>query len=210
MDNKYSSIMKSIKVTEGMHKRILEKISNTDFDKIPNVYQHQSYKKYILTAACFIMLFAGIIGANNIIVSHQNRPSVQSDPNVNVIPNIKEVGSIEELSQTAGFEVTELENIPFEVHDKTYTVLWDTLAQIKYTGDDNELTYRKSAGSEDISGDYNVYNTEKTIDIDDCKVTLRGNDGTYNLAVWQKDGYSYSIMVSNGISESEMTAMIKC
>jgi len=209
LNNRYSAIMKRIEVTEEMHKRILEKISKTDFNKVPIEFSLESYKKYILIAACFMILFVGIISANGIIVSHQNETPLQAVPNAAVIPNIKEVGSIEELSQTVGFKVTDVENIPFSVHNKTYIILWDDLAEITYTGDDNELTYRKAAGSDDISGDYNVYNTEKATDIDDYKVSLKGNDSTYNLALWQKDGYSYSIMTTEGISESEMKAMIE-
>jgi len=209
LNNKYSTVMESINVTKEMRKRILDKIKVTDFDKIPIKISNNSYKKYITIAACFLLLFAGIIGANSIILSHESKPPLQAVPNTNVIPNIKNVDSIDELSQTVGFEIAEIENIPFTVESTTYTILWDTLAEITYTGDNNELVFRKAAGNDDISGDYNVYNTEKTCDMDGYTVILKGNDGTYNLAVWQKDGYSYSIMTTEGISENEMTAMIE-
>lgn len=39
----------------------------------------------------------------------------------------------------------------------SYLWCWNEFAQIIYEGTDNSLTYRKTSGTDDISGDYNQY-----------------------------------------------------
>ncbi|MEA4972165.1 MAG: hypothetical protein VB119_03205 [Candidatus Metalachnospira sp.] len=208
MNNRYSTIMECIEVTPQMHERIMKKINAVDFEKIPIKNTYHGYRKPLTIAACFLMLFAGIWGING-IMTKQSKPPLQSGPHTQVVPDIEEFDSIDELSQHVGFEVKDIESVPFTVEKKTYSLYWDNLSEITYTGDTEELVFRKALGSDDVSGDYTEYSSEKSCTIGDFTVTLKGNDDTYNLALWQKDGYSYSIMVLDGISESEMTAMIE-
>lgn len=60
----------------------------------------------------------------------------------------------------------------------------------------------------DVSGDNNEYSNASTADLNGTSVTMKGNGDSVNLATWSKDGYSYSISVSPGISEDEMEEMI--
>lgn len=202
MNNKYSAVMQRIELTDEMRERILNKIRSTDFSRIPIKNTAYRHKKILSLAACFLILFIGAVSISSFIKNN-------GDENIQAIPDIKELNSAEELSQSIGFEIQEAENIPFPVRSKTYISLWDEIAQITYSGETGTLVYRKSAESGDISGDYNTYDTEETLEVSGMAVTLKGSDGTYSLAVWQSGDYSYSITVSEGISQNEMISVIE-
>lgn len=57
----------------------------------------------------------------------------------------------------------------------------------------NGLYIRKGVGEEDISGDYENYDTMKDILVDGIKVTVKGNGNTISLITWSNDGYGYAI-----------------
>ena len=57
---------------------------------------------------------------------------------------------------------------------------------------------RKSQGTEDNSGDFDQYPDVKTLDTAGIDVTLKGAEGQFTLALWQEDGFSYSLRLSQG------------
>lgn len=122
-----------------------------------------------------------------------------------------EVNSLEELSQVLGFSVPEVKNIPFEVTSTVYTNGWNEFAQVEYQGDsqDEVVLFRKGRGTDDISGDYNVYSDVKEMTVNEVPVTLKGDDGQYKLAVWQQDGFAYSLNYEPGGSEDAFVKMIE-
>lgn len=85
-----------------------------------------------------------------------------------------------------------------------YASIDKNLAEIDYSGSDTRLIFRKSAGDEDNSGDYNIYKEVKEIEVNNIKVTLKGDEGLVSLAVWTDKGYSCSISVDKGIKKDEM------
>ena len=46
-------------------------------------------------------------------------------------------------------------------------------------------------------------------DVDGRTVTFKGNDGAVNIAVWQENGFTYSISVNGGVDVEEMIEYIK-
>ena len=100
-----------------------------------------------------------------------------------------------ELSQVLGFSVPEVKNIPFEVTSTVYTNGWNEFAQVEYQGksQDEAVLFRKARGTDDISGDYNTYSDVKEVTVKEVSVTLKGDDGQYKLAIWQQDGFAYSL-----------------
>lgn len=124
-----------------------------------------------------------------------------------------EVDSLEELSQALGFSVPEINNIPFEVTNTVYTNGWNEFAQVEYQGgsqtEAEEVLFRKARGTDDISGDYNTYADIKEVTVNDTTVTMKGENGTYRLAIWQQDGFVYSLSYEPGGSEDVFVAMIQ-
>ena len=122
-----------------------------------------------------------------------------------------EVNSLEELSQALGFPVPEVKNIPFEVTNTVYVNGWNEFAQVEYQGgsQDEAVLFRKARGTDDISGDYNAYSDVKEIAVNDTPVTLKGENGTYSLAIWQQDEFTYSLSLEPGGSEDAFVMMIQ-
>ena len=122
-----------------------------------------------------------------------------------------EVDSLAELSKSIGFSVPEVKCIPFEVTSTVYTNGWNEFAQVEYQGEsqDEAVLFRKARGTDDISGDYNVYSDVKEITVNEVSVTLKGDEGQYKLAIWQQDGFAYSLNYEPGGSEDVFVEMIQ-
>lgn len=56
---------------------------------------------------------------------------------------------------------------------------------------------------------YNVYSDDKGITVNEVSVTLKGDEGQYKLAIWQQDGFAYSLSYEPGGSENVFVEMIQ-
>ena len=99
--------------------------------------------------------------------------------------------------------MNEMNGLLFQVEHTIYVGYWKEVAEITYTGDGQTAVYRKETGSSDISGDYNIYNSEIQMSINGYDVILKGNDNVYSLAIWTDGDYSYSLSFSDGKMELE-------
>lgn len=198
MKNRYGKVMNHIEVTMDMRDRILNNINRLDLNQIPDkIMPFPNYKKYLSIAACFVILLVG-----SFLV--QNRINWTREPTQQAIPDIVEYHSANELSKAVGFTVKEIQNIPFEVETVQYTAYWKELAEIRSIGRNNTLVFRMAARSEDVSGDYSVYTDIKNVTVNGTLVTLKGDASKYKIAVWQAEGYSYSVQFTEAVSEQEM------
>lgn len=106
---------------------------------------------------------------------------------------ITEYGTLEEAEKAVGFNITAPEAIG-ECHIESFSTISDDVIQIDYTNDDGrEITIRKGAGSNDISGDYNEYEESQECVLDGKDVTLKGNNDSVSLATWTDGEYNYSV-----------------
>ena len=74
------------------------------------------------------------------------------------------------------------------------------MIQAFYGEDGSDMLIRKAVGTKDCSGDYNVYAQEVTVD----DVTLKGENDTFSLAVWERDGYTYSA----ALAQADLLALV--
>lgn len=198
MKNRYGKVMNHIEVTTDMRDRILNNINRLDLNQIPDkIMPFPNYKKYLSIAACFVILLVG-----SFLV--QNRINWTREPTQQAIPDIVEYHSANELSKAVGFTVKEIQNIPFEVETVQYTAYWKELAEIRSIGRNNTLVFRMAARSEEVSGDYSVYTDIKNVTVNGALFTLKGDASKYKIAVWQAEGYSYSVQFTEAVSEQEM------
>lgn len=168
--------------------------------------------KYLSAAACLALLITGVAVIPQINRGQQEPTSGQEM--VGVVNGMETVASAEELSQKLGFPVSDLKNLPFTVEHTEYTNGWGEFAQIDYEGvdadgDAQSLCYRKGTGEEDISGDYNMYEVEETVDVTGTQVTLKGSADGYALAVWNGDGYAYAVSVTKEITKDQMIQIVE-
>lgn len=206
MKRRYDEVMDRIEVTAEMRGRILGNIRQMDMEAGADsrALFFPGIRKYLSAAACFVLVLAGIFAAGHVAGIFQ-----PDEPNVAIVNGIAEVDTLEHLSAAVGFEVEELDALPFEAETTAYVSYWNELAEITYAGEGQTAAFRKSAGTEDNSGDYNHYPTVREVHIGPLSVTLRGSGQVYTLAVWSADGYAYSIRLSSGISESEWCDLIR-
>lgn len=233
---KYDEIMEHLVVTEEMKQRILSNV-NEDSVKKKKTVTFTSYQKQLGIAACFaVLVLAAFLTKGkfwNIPHEKDSSPAVQEELAENPDSGMQDSGDLESsvpssheetmvgssygiveledaaaLSEAIGFPVEDLTSLPFEVRQVTYCSYFNNFAEIDYTGDGQSLSYRKAKGTEDISGDWNVYSNEQHLTVNDWDILLKGNSEKYTLAVWTDGTYSYALSFEQEVTEKEITAII--
>ncbi|MGN9078317.1 DUF4367 domain-containing protein [Oliverpabstia intestinalis] len=214
MSKLYNEIMENIYLTPETKEQILCHVSERE--RKAKVQNMKKWTKYISVAACCALVVGAAYGIHTLhpdkTVSEEEDMTTADmvDDGAQIANPMKEYGSAEELSDAVGFTVREIGELPFTVKETLYFTYDDTLAEIRYTGDDQEVYFRKSQGEdEDNSGVYNTYSQTTTITVGYTEITCKGESDAYELAIWKKDGYSYSISLQTGISLEELQAMIE-
>ncbi|MGG0812862.1 hypothetical protein ABE142_09295 [Paenibacillus alvei] len=211
MPNKYNEIMSRVTVTPDMHERIVRNIRSADLTpqekRYLRLFDHTKRVTYV--AVCCLFLLIGTLVTTHYYHQDDTVPNVQGPGPVLVSPGIKEYSSLQELVAGIGFEVNGIGDIPFEVEDTSYLSIGVETAQIRYSGVNNSLTFRISPGTNDNSGNYEEYGDANIIQIGNEQVTIKGNQGKYELAIWNSHGFSYSLSLKKGVSEEELLSMIK-
>lgn len=214
MSKLYNEIMENIYLTPETKEQILCHVSERE--RKAKVQNMKKMTKYISIAACCALVVGAAYGIHTLhpdkTVSEEEDMTTADmvDDGAQIANPMKEYGSAEELSDAVGFTVREIGELPFTVKETLYFTYDDTLAEIRYTGDDQEVYFRKSQGEdEDNSGVYNTYSQTTTITVGYTEITCKGESDAYELAIWKKDGYSYSISLQTGISLEELQAMIE-
>lgn len=209
---KYDELMEQVKLTPEARTRILEHIRTADVTADPSskVRPLSSYKKYLSAAACIAVLLLGAVTIPQLMEEEQQperpRPPVGG---VLVKPELVTVSSVEELSQLVGFPVEELERLPFEPDEVTYTAYTKSIAEIEYSAGDVSATFRISRGNEDNSGRFDSYTVEEPFEAGTFTGVLRGNvENEFTLALWSGEEMSYSVYCPQGLSTSEWMELI--
>ena len=209
--SKYNEIMDKIEVTEEMRQRVLKNVekecANTD-----NVvrFPSRNRKKYASLIGIAAVAAVCIIAGRGVFI---NNPDISDNPGGEVmIQGPVEADSAQELSNNVGFEVTDIQQLADRSDEIYYSSIGD-MAQITYIMADNRVSYRKAPGSDDISGDYNVYATIVENELNNTNVTIKGSEDENNVdkffnATWTKDGYSYSLTFENGVELTEAENII--
>ena len=208
MKNKrYDEIMDTIQVTEEMRSRILQNIQKAEIKPAEKakVVRFSSFKKYMALAACFAVALVGTLTVSHLLTS---KPSTEQG-GLTQGNEIITVASAKELSEAVGFEVSDVVNIPFTVEEAGYISYWQELAEINYSGEGHSLTYRKSAGAADNSGDYNAYAVIADRELQGVTFKWKGNGELYYLAVWNTNGYSYSLSFKEGVDEATLIGLLE-
>ena len=207
--------MNKIEVDEAMRKRILSYVENLNLEtekaaksreesKIRQ-FRRRTVRNITAAAACIAILLVCTFAWPKLTGPGE----LETKESVSIANGMVEVKSIDELSAAVGFPVNEVEGLPFTVEKEVYISYWGEMAQIEYTGEGETAVFRKGTGTDDVSGDYNVYSSVKEIMAGANPVTLKGENDVFTLAVWTDGNYSYSLDISKGLSEDEWSEMIQ-
>lgn len=203
MSKKYNELMGKIKVTEELRRRVMENVRNADIDSKPKIIRFPNLRRFGAIAACLALVLAGVLVVPNLF-----NPA-ESNPPVEMGNGIVECESAEALSKAVNFPILDLKTLPFDVTKTDYRSYWGEVAEIAYTGADGQsAVYRKSPGSDDNSGDYNVYDSTEKITVNTLTVELKGSSEGYTLACWTDGTYAYSLSLSSGIDAAEWNTII--
>lgn len=164
----------------------------------------KSMKKMVVMTLCAVMtVTAAGCGKKDSV-----QPSAETQT-VGIANPFKDCASVEEAGELAGFDFTVPESLE-GYGEPSYSAIENDLAQVIYRdGDDNRLLIRKAAGNDDISGDYNDYPEINTVSVGGLEVTVKGNDGKMNVAIWTNDGYTFAIMADNAVSWEEAAVWVQ-
>ena len=116
--------------------------------------------------------------------------------------------TVEALESAVGFTVP----VPTAPTGYSFTLIQDiggSLAELRWSDDVQELTYRASRGGSDNSGDYTVYPASGTLTVEDTSVQWRGDVSGVRVALWTRDGFSFSLRSSDGLTEQQVRQMVE-
>lgn len=204
--NPYRELMEQVNLTPEARERILTNVQQADLSSqpekvVPFPRRRQTWRRWVSLAACLVVVVAALFAVPLL------REQPDTAPPVQVLPPFRQVDSLDALSEAVGFPVTEVSPLPFDPVSTTYTAYDEGLAEITYTGSGGQTaTYRQSCGSEDNSGDYNLY--PDTQALPEQNATLKGQDGLYTLALWTDGTYTYSLNLSSGLSADAWQALL--
>jgi len=170
--------------------------------------------RYASIAACAMLvigvgIFAITQHSGNIIDTPAQSEEADSSDFVQYGNPYAEYDTLEEAENTIGFEISVPDSYS-EYTEPYYAVIEGKILEVQYyNGDDRGMIISKSRGSEDISGDFNEYNTVTETEVNGNTVTIKGSGDEFSLALWVSGDYSYSVSVSSGISENALKEIIE-
>ena len=207
LSRSYREAMEHIEVTPEMRSRILEHLAEAEKKPARKAVRFAPWKQVLSLAACAAVL---LVGLKALPLGGELGSASSAESGVTVENPVQEYASLEALSDAAGFTVQQPGNLPFEVQETRYSLISGELAQVEQSGPAGEsVLYRVSQGEGDNSGDYNAYSREEPLTFGSVTVTLKGGEDGWHLAVWQADGFAYSLNSSAGLTTEQMQAVLE-
>lgn len=135
---------------------------------------------------------------------------VTQTANVNDIINpIESFDTIDKAQKALKFKVIVPKELLGKYNIKYINTISRELFQICYLNKGNDILFRTGQGVDDISGDYNDYETNSIVNINGSDVKLKGNDNLIKVATWSANNMSYSVSVDNGMKQDDIIKIIK-
>lgn len=164
---------------------------------------------YVLDGVTYVPLglFNALLGNQEGAVALEDNTIVIRTDSTELANPFVTCGTLAEAERIAGFSLKLPDQIPNWVDQMVIRAVDSAMIEVVYGGQGQELVIRKGTGSEDISGDYNAYDSEKTVTVDGYRVTIKGTDGKAAVAVWTQDGYTYAVCAAPGMELQDLTVL---
>lgn len=106
-------------------------------------------------------------------------------------------------SEVAGYPTQQIQTIESDIIQVVYHSTQPESSELS-----DRVIIRKGKGSEDISGDYNTYDTIAIASLaSGIDVTLKGNGDKFYLATWNTGDFSYSISYDAPTTQQNLCAL---
>lgn len=166
-------------------------------------------KKSIIVVTLCTAMALSLTACGSTHAGKQEVSSTSESNAVTIANSFEEFDNLNDAMDFAGFDIS----TPDSVRELNRSVIRaskeDKIIEIIYGDEEHNIHIRKGYGSGDISGNYNEFAEENAVDIDGLAVTMKGNNGKINIALWNKDGYAYSIDSSDTLDKIAMTDLVK-
>lgn len=119
-----------------------------------------------------------------------------------------EYGTLADAEKAAGFTF----KVPEQINGckQSYISVMDgKMQQVVYEKGESQVTLRKMAGTDDISGVYIDYAKKDQVTIGGHQTELRGDGTSVFVAVWNNGGYTYAVYADAGVTAAQMTAIVE-
>lgn len=147
---------------------------------------------------------ASVLSINGQKINFSTKGSDQTQ-----IPNpFVEYGTLADAEKAAGFTF----KVPEQINGfkQSYISVMDgKMQQVVYEKGESQVTLRKMAGTDDISGVYIDYAKKDQVAIGGHQTELRGDGTSVFVAVWNNGGYTYAVYADAGVTTAQMTAIVE-
>lgn len=119
-----------------------------------------------------------------------------------------EYGTLADAEKAAGFTF----KVPEQINGckQSYISVMDgKMQQVVYEKGESQVTLRKMAGTDDISGVNIDYAKKDQVAIGGHQTELRGDGTSVFVAVWNNGGYTYAVYADAGVTAAQMTAIVE-
>lgn len=210
LKSRYERVMEHIEVTDEMERRILQHIRQAEENgsgagegaHAPAPRRTASpLRRFLPLAACLALAVTALAALLPGLPDEEGPPVLAATA-------VVDCSSADKLSEVVHFTVADLEGLPFQVERSAYTAYQEVLAEITYSGEDQTAVFRKSPGSGDISGSYEDFASVSEVSVAPYTVTLKGEEGGYQLALWSDGEFAYSLQFSSGFPERDWVELL--
>ena len=164
---------------------------------------------YVVDGTTYVPLeMFNVLLGNDAVDLEDGKIVIHAENNVQIPNPFIDCASLAEAGQVAGFEMRAPEAVG-DYDRVSISAIDGELIDVLYESGDDTICVRKGAGSEDISGDFSSYAETTASKVDGMEVTMKGDAGKVNLAVWTSGEYTYSVSASAGMSHGEMADLIR-
>lgn len=130
------------------------------------------------------------------------------DSKVEAVLAVEEYETVEAAKEATGYEFETPSMLGDSYNLSKIRVIESRLVELTYSSDDHQVIFRVDRGSEDVSGDYTVYEQTRTIELNGIEVICKGDKENDYLATWADEHYSYSLMAREGLPSESFESMI--
>ena len=126
------------------------------------------------------------------------------------VPNpFVQYDTVAEGTVAAGYTLAELTILPEGYTASSIRVAEGELGEIIYTSETQSITLRTAEGSDDISGDYTMYDTVESVTIGEQMVETRGTQGVISMAIWATEDTTHAISFGEAVTLETFTALFE-
>ncbi|EKU71533.1 DUF4367 domain-containing protein [Selenomonas sp. F0473] len=132
------------------------------------------------------------------------------DGHVQAAPSpLVEYASVRDAWAVVGLPVYTPTLLPVGYVQKDIIVIDNRLAEIFYRNEaGKEILFRMAKGDSDISGNNNVYEVNKVVQVGRQYIRVKGTEKRVSLALWARNGYTFSISFEEPVSVEAVQAIV--